>query len=168
MENSKYINNITLECLLNPTLYDKINGKKLDSQEEIINEISFYRKRICHLTKEMSKGNYVNNNFKNIFINYAGVLVYYLKQNDEKDIYQEEYKDLDSSKNLINDPNDNNIEVNLNNSETNKIIMNKPSATYNLDNFVKKINVKQVGKILPKERIADIKNPDLKTKGLKR
>ena len=41
MENSKYINNITLECLLNPCLFDKINDRKLESHDDIINEILF-------------------------------------------------------------------------------------------------------------------------------
>ena len=63
MEDSKYLNNITLQYLLNPSLYDKINKNNLKLDNDLSNEILFYIKRISHLTKEMSKGKYINNKF---------------------------------------------------------------------------------------------------------
>ena len=94
MSNEKYINNITLEYLLNPILYDKINCQDHNSDQLILDDILFYRRRICKYTKDMCKGNYINNNFKKLFLNYATAIVYYLKQLDEKDIIQSDYNDL--------------------------------------------------------------------------
>ena len=102
MDQEKYINNITLEYLLNPNLYEKINKKNKGNDDQIYKDAIFYRKRICQLTKDMCKGEYINNNFKHIFLNYANNIIYYLKQSDTEFIYQEEYGDFsNNSLNLL-------------------------------------------------------------------
>ena len=62
--NEEYINSITLEYLLNPCLYEKINNQKNMSENLIFKDIKFYRRRICQITKDMCKGEYINDNFK--------------------------------------------------------------------------------------------------------
>jgi len=162
MTESNYLNKVTLEYLLNPYLYEKISKKNINLDEELLNEILFYRKRITHLTKEMSKGNYINDNFKKLFFNYSATLIYYFKQIDEKDILQEEYENLE-----LNKPGK---EIHKEyNAEENNLLIKKTQEINNLDNFVKKINISPaVEKILPKQRNPNIKNPDLKKKGIKK
>jgi hypothetical protein len=163
MNDEQYINSITLEYLLNPYLYEKINSQKNATDNLIFKDILFYRKRICQITKEMCKGQYINETFKAMFLNYAHALVYYLKQLDEKDILQEDYNDLLLTKLSSNSSQLLDISFNIDN-----ILINKPKEISNLDNFVKKINVNMPEKILPKQRIVNIKNPALKNKGLKK
>ena len=182
MNNEKYINNITLEYLLNPILYEKINDtNNKTSNKLILDDILFYRQRICKLTKDMCKDNYTNNNLKNIFMNYATAIVYYLKQLDEQDILQSEYDNLqltdnehlDSALDPVLDPAldptlDPSLDPDLDPLKTfNNILINKPTVTKNLDNFVKRINVEPIKQILPKKRVVNINNPSLKTKGIK-
>ena len=162
MDQEKYINNITLEYLLNPSLYEKINKRNNPVDNQIYKDAIFYRKRICQLTKDMCKGEYINNNFKNIFLAYANNIIYYLKQIDTEDIYQEDYSDL--SNNSINKLN---LDISgLDITEANNLLINIREPISNLDNFVKKLNINLEDKILPQKRVANIKDPALKTKGL--
>uniref|UniRef100_A0A6C0AZ96 Uncharacterized protein n=1 Tax=viral metagenome TaxID=1070528 RepID=A0A6C0AZ96_9ZZZZ len=163
MDSEKYINSVTLEYLLNPILYEKISIQ--NSKEKVICEdLEFYRKRICQITKDMCKGNYINDNLKSVFFNYASTVIYYLKQLDEKDILQSDYLDL-------------NFDISINNSlssdsssnfNPDNLIINQPKKNNTLDTFIKKINVESIDKILPQQRIANITNPVLKTKGVKK
>jgi hypothetical protein len=82
-----YINKITLEYLLNPS----IHIKTVNSNDLLEKDISFYKKRICQITKDMSRGEFINNNLKSIFHNYASQLIYYFKQVDYDDQYHKEY-----------------------------------------------------------------------------
>lgn len=163
MNDEKYINNITLEYLLNPVLYDKINNGN-NRDKIILEDIEFYRKRICQITKDMCKGDYINENIKKSFINYANTLVYYLKQLDEKDLLQMEYDNLNLNE-LSHNPNNNNLDISNN---YDKIIMNKPSNNNNLDSFVIQTNSKIVNTFVPHKRVINTNDPTLKKKGLKK
>jgi len=172
MNNQQLIDNITLEYLLNPSLYDKIMSKKESSEELICKDILFYRKRIAKLTKDMGKGIYINDSLKTIFIGYATTLIYYLKQLDEKDIIQEEYNCND---NTIEDNDIGNTDVSNNDADNNNlnninkldnILINNQQQTYNLNNFVKKIKIVKEPKILPQQKKINIQDPKFKKKGL--
>ena len=163
MNEEQYINSITLEYLLNPCLYEKINHQKNTNDKLVFKDIIFYRKRICQVTKEMCKGEYINETFKTMFLNYAHSIVYYLKQLDEKDILQSDYTNLNLK---VTNPMINDISNNY--EDINELLINKPQCINNLDNFVKKINVHIPDKILPQRRIANINDPALKKKGLKK
>ena len=162
MSDNKYINNVTLECLLNPNLYNKIYNDKKDVPLDTSNDILFYRKRICQLTKDMCKGEYNNIVLQNIFTNYATSLVYYLKQEDLKDIYQKDYEFLEKKSNI--DLSSNNINNYQELDNANHLLVNKPSSTNNLDNFVKKLNVDLEPNFLPSKREINTKDPALKYK----
>jgi len=190
MNDEKYINNITLEYLLNPILYDKIINQNNDINKLLSDDILFYRQRICKLTKDMCKGNYIENNFKKIFLNYAASIVYYLKQLDEKDILQSEYDELNvdnqidnqtfnvddqidnQTLNLVDEINNQTLNVDNQHlnvvNEINNLIINQPKITNNLDHFVKRINIESKEKIIPKCRVVNINDPILKKKGLKK
>ena len=170
--NQEYINSVTLEYLLNPLLYNKINDQKNASSNLLFKDIKFYRKRICQITKDMCKGEYINDNLKTHFLNYTYALIYYLKQLDEKDIYQEEYNDLITNTQDISCINLENIEdterENTEREDPNDLLINKPEPINNLDNFIKKINIKNEDKILPQRKVANINDPNLRAKGVKK
>ena len=163
MDSEKYINSVTLEYLLNPILYDKISNQNTKEQV-ILEDLEFYRKRICQITKDMSKGKYINDNLKSVFYNYATTVIFYLKQLDEKDILQSHYSNLnfDISTNDCLTPD---LSYNFN---PDNLIINQPKKNNTLDSFIKKINIESIDKILPQQRIANITNPVLKTKGVKK
>jgi len=160
--NEEYINKITLEYLLNPNMLVKKNQTLLDTNLE--KDIKFYRKRITQLTKDMIKTNYPNNHLKTIFENYASELIYYFKQQDIKDIYQEEYSDLS-----LNTTKDNNSKLEEDIESINDMLINtKNDQVPNLENFVKKIVVnRQENHIIPQKKNINIKDPKLRTKGVK-
>ena len=159
--NEEYINKITLEYLLNPNMLVKNNQTKLDNNLE--KDIKFYRKRINQLTKDMIKGNFPNSDLKMIFENYTSELIYYFKQQDTKDIYQEEYLDLS-----LNKTNDNNIASDIEiESIDNILIANKNEQVPSLEKFVKKINITPDNHIIPQKKNINIRDPKLRIKGVK-
>jgi len=158
--NEEYINKITLEYLLNPNMLVKKNQTTLDNNLE--KDIKFYRKRINQLTKDMIKGNFPNSDLKMIFENYTYELIYYFKQQDTKDIYQEEYLDLS-----LNKPNNNNTNNNDIESINNLLITNKNDPVPTLEKFVKKINITPENNIIPQKKNINMKDPKLRIKGVK-
>ena len=158
MDSEEFLNKVTLEYLLNPDLMRQVNNIKTDKSESD-QKVRFYRRRICQLTKDMSKGRFLNENLKNIFINYATVLVYHFKSEDEKDILQEEYQNVNTENKDLSDSDEENID------EIDKIMMNKSNES-NLNNFIIRTNNER--KILPIVREANLKEPELKKKGIKK
>jgi len=161
MENEKYINKVTLEFLLNPMLQDKL-AKAEHIDANLMPDIKFYRKRICQLSKDMCKGIYINDTLKPVFLNYATALIYYLKQLDEKDILQSEYNDLVDTLPTTD------ISMDICNQNYDNLLINAPTQVNNLDKFVKKINVTVQERPPPQKKTTNIKDPVLKTKGLKK
>jgi hypothetical protein len=162
MENEEYINKITLEYLLNPNMLIKNNQSFLDTKLD--KDIKFYRKRISQLTKDMIKGNYPNNDLQIIFQKYASELIYYFKQQDTKDIYQQEYIDLS-----LNNIKDTNAELEHDIESINNMLINSTNDSVpNLENFVKKISVNtSENHIIPQKKNINIKDPKLRVKGVK-
>ena len=177
------IKQISIDYLINNLSYK--NKKNFSSSCEIkeINnkDKKFYKKRILHITKEMLNNIYDNEIKEDVlfyFNKYINVLIKHYKIKDKNDILQEEYKEFDLK-------NDDTIYDNKD-FENNEIIDNKNILSednyflkhelniknnkkkYNLDNFViiKKNIEPQI--IMPIKRIANIKNPILKTKGLQK
>ena len=169
----EYINKITLQYLLNPNIV--VN--KANDNSNLDKEIKFYRKRIYQITKDMSKGNYLNDNLKNTFHNYISEIIYYLKQQDLDDIYQEEYIDINDSSSYLNS---NDISFNEHNehNEYNDLSCNidklltisTKDNKSNLNNFIKKINITQEDQsnLIPKKKVVNIKDPILRNKGVKK
>ena len=179
----EYINKITLECLVNRS----INIKNYDNNKSLEKDIKFYRKRICQITKDMTRGEFENENFKSLFHNYVSQIIYYFKQQDTKDIYQEEYNDLKlDDLTLDNLTLDNltlddlklddstlhdNTDISFNHNPNNTIdqlLLNNQEPVPSLDNFVKKINIDKERKIIPTQKIANIEDPSFRTKGVKK
>ena len=161
----EYINKITLECLVNRS----INIKNYDNNKTLEKDIKFYRKRICQITKDMTRGEFENENFKSLFHNYVSQIIYYFKQQDAKDIYQEEYNDLMLDKLTLSGNTNSDLSLNDNTNNTvDKLLLNNQEPVPSLNNFVKKINIDKEQKIIPTQKIANIQDPSFRTKGIKK
>lgn len=167
MEKRKYINNLSLEYLINPCLLEKINNKNKITEIDQFDEIKFYKKRIIQITKDMCKGEYDNLNIKNIFLNYCSNIIYYFKQLDSKDIIQSNYNDLELNKIREFDKSNDNSLNNLINIMISNYKLEKKNKVQ-LDSFIKKINIENKNTFIPQKIEMNIKDPNLKMKGVKK
>jgi hypothetical protein len=179
---------ITLECLVNPDVYEKFINKTIGTSDRALvskTERKFYRKRILNATKQMLKNDFngINEHVKEGFIHYMMTLITYFKYLDTHEILQNDYKDMSASNlhanennaNIDNidddfglDDDDDNEEISIN--KTNEMLYNAPqhNKKITLDNFVitKKQKTNQA-KFYPHKKEVDLTNPELKNKGLK-
>lgn len=159
------IDNITLDCLLNKQVYNAHlqNRKTTQINKE---ERAFYRKRSFHLFKEMTNGHPPEDlppDVKYAYDNFIKQTIQYFKNIDNTDIIQSEYKDIEESneETIANDSSYNSSEVDS------LLIRSIKIETPTLDKYVKRIsNKKKEEIILPKQKEIDLKNPELKKKGL--
>ena len=166
------VDQITLDCLLNKEVMGKHVMKQTKKQ---INkeDLKFYRKRIFNLFKDIISNNPPKDLSPDVSYSYDTFIktsIQYFKVHDNNDLLQEEYNDLDLSKEEVTDTKDetqDNFEIK---DETNKLMMRSIKIDVpTLDKYVKRIsNKKEETLILPKSREVDIKNPELKNKGLKK
>jgi hypothetical protein len=103
-----YVNDITLECLMNKKMYERLNLKNKKSTVER-KERKLYRKRIIALTCEMLLNNtddfqIENEDVVNSFRQYTKNCIQYFKATDENDHYQKE---------LIPDTNKTDVDVDI-------------------------------------------------------
>jgi len=85
------LNTIDLEYLTNPLYVKKKTQMQTKSNK---NEVSFYRKRIFKLTKDLLCNTYINANMNNAFQNYTKACIKYLKFKDQSEVIQEDYRNL--------------------------------------------------------------------------
>lgn len=89
-----YVNDITLECLMNKNMYERLNLKNKKSAAER-KERKFYRKRIISLTCEMLLNKtddfqIENEDVVNSFRQFTKNCIQYFKAIDENDRFQNE------------------------------------------------------------------------------
>ncbi len=93
-------NKATLEYLTNPYYQNVLNARNkkntfINKEDEVDKkDISFYRKRIVALTKDMLKGiepPFPNEDIKKIYEDYVKNMINYFKIIDRKDILQDQY-----------------------------------------------------------------------------
>jgi hypothetical protein len=157
--------NVDLLYLTNHHFLDKYNKKQTpETSKQLNDDINFYRKRIFSTTKDLLRGNTINNTVDQSFYNYAQELINHFKFIDKKDILQQEYLHLkEKPKKQIN--------PNFNLSEKNQIM------TRETKNHIKTIKdyipitiktkkKKQIN--YPKKKEIDIKNPKFRIKGLEK
>ena len=174
------IHQITLDCLINKDVYDKHqlkdNKMKINKKDK-----KFYRKRILNLTRELllsdkENGQGQEKNESNItpdllyaFNNYVKTCINNFKTIDKNDIIQEDYKAIDL---LCNIPHDLEVEfknVEVKTLEDNKLFMRSIKTKNYLDDFVKyKYIKKEEDMILPKMKDINLKEPNLRNKGIKK
>ena len=160
------VNKVTLEYLMNPQHFNKyINEKNVEKEETRNKDKIFYKKRIIFLTKQMLKDDFPNNELRKNFEDYLDSLIDHFKIIDKQDILQEEYK-------YMNNTDENNqYENNVINNEvpSNNLILNTSSRKIiTMDNFVTKTSKKKSQPILPVKKNIDLKNPELRKKGIKK
>lgn len=156
-------NNVDLLYLTNPQFIDKYNKTNSKKSAGISQEdIKFYRKRILETTKNYLRGQKLSNEITASFENYAEHLIDHYKFIDKKDIVQKEYSDIkEKKKNPI---------KNFKLMENNELIMKtKENRVKTIKDYLP-IVVKEKKKkkmVIPKQKKYDIKNPDLRLKGVK-
>ena len=118
------VNRITLQCLVNPTLYNKYLKKNEKEHENN----DFYKKRIIDLTNKLFENKTENNALNKAFDNYIYECISHLYVSDMNKTYQKEYIDIsfnkDISKNILFD-NSNIVLTDLDNSIIRKKKENK-------------------------------------------
>jgi hypothetical protein len=169
--NNSYIEQITLDCLLNKEIMSKLI---LTEKEKEINkdEFKFYKKRILNLFKEIVSCNsppYLSPDVKCGYNTFIKSSINYFKGIDNNDLLQEEYKDIN---NLSDNNFNNDLSCNLLNVENNADFLLMRSIKMNtdtLDKYVKRISTKKKENIiLPKQREVNLSSPELKNKGIKK
>ena len=169
------IDKLTLDYFTNKTQYrDLIEKRDIFQSKEFINDKRFYRKRILNITRELFANKIKNPELKNTFNHYIKSIINYLKFIDKKDILQEEYLDLslnEVDKKVYFEKIEQDDIDSLNNANSLMINSDYKKINSTLDDFViKKTNEKQEKEIedLPKKKVINLKNPDLKKKGIKK
>ena len=166
------INQITLDCLINKEVYEKMHEFK---KQRIVNkkDKKFYRKRILNLTKELllkKDDDYseINPDIKISFDNYIKTCIQYFKIIDNNDILQEEYKIF----NVNNDNDcDNIIDIKNNkyDNEKDRLFMRSIKIPNALEKIVKVKMTKVPDEIiLPKIKEIDLQEPNLRNKGIQK
>lgn len=178
----KLVHQITLDCLINKEIFNK--QKSIEKKMKINKkDKKFYRKRILNLTRELllsdkHNENQGENEIENepiippdllyAFNNYVKSCINNFKTIDKNDIIQEEYKAINASKN------DTYLEVEIKELEDktledNKLFMRSIKTKNYLDDFVKyKYIKKEEDMILPKMKDINLKEPNLRNKGIKK
>ena len=173
MSSEKYIENVTIQYLLNPNLQSQILKNNSILSKEFNDDIKFYKKRINQYVKDLCKditteSFEINTNNKTELscINFIKNLIEECKFNDTKDILQEDYEEYnvidnyDISNNVSNNKSNSNYDID-------NILLKEEKKTISLDNFVKVKNVTK-REILPNKREANLHEPHLRYKGVKK
>jgi hypothetical protein len=199
--NSNYLNEVTLECLLNKSRYGSYLGYDSKGKKAKVSskDIKFYRKRIQQLTKDLllSSINKIENmetseqqqtcsqEVIEAFDNYVFLCTRYFKNIDFNDINQETVGLTETESDTVDLNIEDNIyienkehDINMKDIDIEKNTIEKINETMVrsikvkqstlLDNFVKKTKSKAEPIILPHKKNINLKEPSLKTKGIKK
>ena len=173
MSSEKYIENVTIQYLLNPNLQNQIIKNNTILSKDFNDDVKFYKKRIGQYVKDICKDINsetfeINTNDKTKFacINFMKCLIEDYKFNDAKDILQEDYEEYNVIDNYDISNNISNI-ISNNNHDIDNILLKEDKKTISLDNFVKVKNVTK-REILPNKREANLQEPHLRYKGVKK
>jgi len=144
-----------LEFFGNRQVYEKL--LKQESNNNLENDIKFYRKRIIQLTKNLIKKETYPPSLKQIFDEYMISIIIYLKSEDKREIVQKEYEHFNAKKvRFVKD---------ISGTIDNNILCKNDSAT--LNNFVIVKN-KNLPNTIPTKKIIELNDPKFKDKGVKK
>jgi len=160
-----FINQVTLDCLVNKEMFNKYVRSQINKED-----IKFYRKRIFNLFKEIISNNSPSDllpDVKYAYDNFLQCAIHYFKTIDNNDIIQSEYNNMEKLEVTLTQ------DLSLNtttNDEADKLLMRKIKTDIpTLDKYVKKTFTKKKEEIiLPKQKEINLKDPNLKMKGLKK
>lgn len=170
---SSIVDQITLDCLLNKEIMGHHVMKQRERQQKK-EEMQFYGKRIRQLFKELINATSFEEFTPDItyaFHNFVNTAIHSFKVIDNNDLLQKDYDDL-SIVDYVEEDKESSIKNN-NTLAADQILMRKvvKMDLPTLDKYVKKSTQKRVPKnevVLPKLRVADLTDPKLKNKGIKK
>jgi hypothetical protein len=163
--NEKLLYEITVDHLINKEKFDKYISqsvnKKINKKDK-----KFYKKRIFGLTKELLIDSDVKiyPDVKYAFDNYINSCIHYFKSLDNNDIIQEDLSLINDIKEVSSSIEYNNNNINDANKEYIKSLKIHENS---LDKFVIKEKVGDNKIILPQNKKINLKDPELKIKGIK-
>ena len=159
----QFINEITLDYLLNKERFDKYI-KHSNNKKKYEKDKKFYRKRIINLTKELILDASCNiyPEVKYTFESYINSCIHFFKSLDNNDIIQ---KDLATISDYNNNPS---LDVSNNYTHANDEFIKTLKVENLLDKFVIKTSLGEKDIILPQKKNINLKDPILKTKGVKK
>jgi hypothetical protein len=167
-ESESTVNQITLDCLLNRTQYEKYLSKQLLNKNSEKDRL-FYRKRALNLTKELLKGDedvFVSPDVKYAFECYIKTCIRYFRVMDKSDLIQEEYQSLELNKKESEEASTESSGLKV----LDEIIMRKINLKNNgtLDNFVEIKSLRTEDEVipLPQQKKFNLKDPILRNKGI--
>jgi hypothetical protein len=141
-------------------------NEEMLEEEDILNkkDVKFYRKRILQLTKDLLRGNENSSIIKDSFNAYINTVIKSFKFQDEAEILQEEFKDLEERKKQK-------CNKGFNSTESDKLMMkdliNKKKD--NIKNFAIVKTKKNKEKMkTPTQKNINLKTEKLKNKGVKK
>jgi hypothetical protein len=173
---TEYVNQVTLECLMNKDTYKKYVATK---KKSVVNkkDQKFYRRRILSLTKELlypeettpatAPATTINDpNIVGLFQIYSKACIEYFKTLDKNDIIQEDYSTLTTTETA-----EMSVEDIKTQAEIDQLFMRsvhvKEATT--LDKFVKRsTTAPKEEPILPKQKDINLRDPALKNKGIRK
>jgi len=171
-KSNQIVQDITIEYLLSGSL-NKMNHSI--SKPTPFKNKKFYRKRLIQLTKDLlneeeSQENPVYHpDIYRSFYKYINTSIDYFQTIDRNDIIQEDYKDLEEGEgeeDLFPEFNDD-LEYHGTMEQANKQMMRQINMkNYTLDGLVKRTVIKKEEPILPKKKKINLKDPELKNKGV--
>ena len=132
------VNSITLECLMNPTLYRRYVETNTITEDEIFWGVEKYKSKILELTKNMMEKKINVPQISNSFNDYIKDVVDYFKFIEKLEIYKGEVVDI-SGVTVDCSNADTSLETTTNTYDD--IIMNKPDKNVGLRKFV---NIKHI------------------------
>jgi len=175
---TEYVNQVTLECLMNKDTYKKYVATK---KKSVVNkkDQKFYRRRILSLTKELlypeeaaekptttlTTTTTNDPNIVGLFQIYSKACIEYFKTLDKNDIIQEDYSTL-TSETAEMSPEDIKTQAEIDQLFMRSIHVKEPTT---LDKFVKRsTTAPKEAPILPKQNDINLRDPALKNKGIRK
>jgi len=175
----EYVNQVTLECLMNKDTYKKYVATK---KKSVVNkkDQKFYRRRILSLTKEMLYPEEAaektttptttptmtqDPNIVGLFQIYSKACIEYFKTLDKNDIIQEDYSTLTPETTEMS-AEDIKTQAEIDQLFMRSIHVKEPTT---LDKFVKRsTTAPKEDPILPKQKDINLRDPALKNKGIRK
>ena len=171
---TEYVNQVTLECLMNKDTYKKYVATK---KKNVVNkkDQKFYRRRILSLTKELLYPEEATEkstttaphdpNIVGLFQIYSKACIEYFKTLDKNDIIQEDYSTLTPETTEMS-AEDIKTQAEIDQLFMRSIHVKEPTT---LDKFVKRsTTAPKEDPILPKQKDINLRDPALKNKGIRK
>jgi len=178
---TEYVNQVTLECLMNKDTYKKYVATK---KKSVVNkkDQKFYRRRILSLTKELlypeeatekptattpptTTSTTNDPNIVGLFQIYSKACIEYFKTLDKNDIIQEDYSTLTPETTEMS-AEDIKTQSEIDQQFMRSIHVKEPTT---LDKFVKRsTTAPKEDPILPKQKDINLRDPALKNKGIRK